>query len=103
MLVLLQIEGQGHGAVFDCKLSPDGTSIIATDSHGHMMIYGYGSSAKYDKVGDRWCSKKQKFSWSSFAFLHVITVIKLHLLTLLCVQILMIKKCNSNILNHFNR
>lgn len=32
-------EGQGHGAVFDCKWSPDGLSLAATDSHGHLMIF----------------------------------------------------------------
>lgn len=32
------LEGQGHGAVFDCKWSPDGFSVVATDSHGHLMI-----------------------------------------------------------------
>ena len=46
----LQIEGQGHGAVFDCKFSPDGTYFAATDSHGHLMIYGFGSNEKYKKV-----------------------------------------------------
>ncbi|XP_052810053.1 PH-interacting protein-like isoform X2 [Mya arenaria] len=45
-----QIEGQGHGAVFDCKLASDGGSFIATDSHGHMMIYGHASPEKYSAV-----------------------------------------------------
>uniref|UniRef100_A0A8C4V8Z2 Bromodomain and WD repeat-containing protein 1 n=1 Tax=Falco tinnunculus TaxID=100819 RepID=A0A8C4V8Z2_FALTI len=30
------IEGQGHGAVFDCKFSPDGQHFACTDSHGHL-------------------------------------------------------------------
>jgi len=32
-------EGQGFGAVFDCKWSPDGLSLAATDSHGHLLIF----------------------------------------------------------------
>ncbi|KAJ6665821.1 hypothetical protein lerEdw1_001293 [Lerista edwardsae] len=43
------IEGQGHGAVFDCKCSPDGQHFACTDSHGHLLIFGFGSSSKYDK------------------------------------------------------
>lgn len=41
-----QIDGQGHGGVFDAKWSPDGTMIAATDSHGHIIIYGFGSGHK---------------------------------------------------------
>lgn len=37
------IQGQGHGGVFDAKWSPDGMMIAATDSHGHILMYGYGS------------------------------------------------------------
>ncbi|XP_069680733.1 bromodomain and WD repeat-containing protein 3 isoform X4 [Periplaneta americana] len=37
------IEGQGHGAVFDAKWSPDGTMLAATDSHGHILLYGFGA------------------------------------------------------------
>lgn len=37
------IEGQGHGGVFDAKWSPDGSMIAATDSHGHILMYGFGS------------------------------------------------------------
>jgi len=47
---VFQIEGQGHGAVFDCKCSPDGQHFACTDSHGHLLIFGFGSSSKYDKV-----------------------------------------------------
>ncbi|KAF5287129.1 hypothetical protein FQA39_LY16052 [Lamprigera yunnana] len=36
------IEGQGFGAVFDAKWSPDGTMIAATDSHGHILMFGFG-------------------------------------------------------------
>ena len=36
------IEGQGHGAVFDAKWNPSGTTIAATDSHGHLSIFGIG-------------------------------------------------------------
>ncbi|KAL1131749.1 hypothetical protein AAG570_011362, partial [Ranatra chinensis] len=34
------IEGQGNGAVFDAKWSPDGTMVAATDSHGHILLFG---------------------------------------------------------------
>ncbi|EDO38859.1 predicted protein, partial [Nematostella vectensis] len=44
------IEGQGHGAVFDCKFSPDGLQFACTDSHGHLCIFGYGSSDPFNKV-----------------------------------------------------
>lgn len=37
------IQGQGHGGVFDAKWSPDGMMIAATDSHGHILMYGFGS------------------------------------------------------------
>uniref|UniRef100_A0A3Q2YYW6 Pleckstrin homology domain interacting protein n=1 Tax=Hippocampus comes TaxID=109280 RepID=A0A3Q2YYW6_HIPCM len=47
------IEGQGHGALFDCKCSPDGQHFAATDSHGHLLIFGFGSSGKYDKIADQ--------------------------------------------------
>uniref|UniRef100_A0A8C6SKH5 Pleckstrin homology domain interacting protein n=1 Tax=Neogobius melanostomus TaxID=47308 RepID=A0A8C6SKH5_9GOBI len=47
------IEGQGHGALFDCKCSPDGEHFAATDSHGHLLIFGFGSSSKYDKIADQ--------------------------------------------------
>uniref|UniRef100_A0A672NBF8 Pleckstrin homology domain interacting protein n=1 Tax=Sinocyclocheilus grahami TaxID=75366 RepID=A0A672NBF8_SINGR len=46
------IEGQGHGAVFDCKCSPDGQHFACTDSHGHLLIFGFGSSSRYDKVNE---------------------------------------------------
>lgn len=44
------IQGQGNGAVFDAKWSPDGTMIAATDSHGHLMIYGFGSGIERMKI-----------------------------------------------------
>ncbi|EEC15316.1 WD-repeat protein, putative, partial [Ixodes scapularis] len=44
------IEGQGHGAVFDCKFSPDGLLFASTDSHGHISVFGYGSSDPYKKA-----------------------------------------------------
>ncbi len=46
----IQIEGQGHGAVFDCKFTPDGQRFACTDSHGHLLIFGFGSSKPYDKA-----------------------------------------------------
>ncbi|XP_051963108.1 bromodomain and WD repeat-containing protein 3-like isoform X2 [Xyrauchen texanus] len=47
------IEGQGHGAVFDCKFSPDGHRFACTDSHGHLVIFGFGSSKPYEKLPDQ--------------------------------------------------
>ncbi|XP_074644765.1 PH-interacting protein-like [Tubulanus polymorphus] len=44
------LQGQGHGAVFDCKFSPDGQMFAATDSHGHLLIFGTGSSDKYQHI-----------------------------------------------------
>lgn len=40
------IDGQGHGGLFDAKWSPDGTMVAATDSHGHMLMYGFGDGHK---------------------------------------------------------
>ena len=45
-----RIEGQGYGALFDAKWSPDGFTIAATDSHGHLSIYGIGPDHKYKKI-----------------------------------------------------
>ncbi|XP_051534909.1 bromodomain and WD repeat-containing protein 3 [Myxocyprinus asiaticus] len=47
------IEGQGHGAVFDCKFTPDGLRFACTDSHGHLVIFGFGSSKPYEKLPDQ--------------------------------------------------
>lgn len=50
LYICVQIEGQGHGAVFDCKFTPDGQRFACTDSHGHLIIFGFGSSKPYEKV-----------------------------------------------------
>ncbi|XP_078068075.1 bromodomain and WD repeat-containing protein 3 isoform X4 [Mustelus asterias] len=47
------IEGQGHGAVFDCKFSADGQHFACTDSHGHLLIFGFGCSKLYEKIPDQ--------------------------------------------------
>ncbi|XP_034117693.1 LOW QUALITY PROTEIN: bromodomain and WD repeat-containing protein 3 [Drosophila albomicans] len=44
------IDGQGHGSVFDAKWSPDGTMIAATDSHGHILIFGLGIGTEKYKL-----------------------------------------------------
>ncbi|CAB0045267.1 unnamed protein product [Trichogramma brassicae] len=44
------IDGQGNGAIFDAKWSPDGTMLAATDSHGHLIMYGFGSMAEKQKL-----------------------------------------------------
>ena len=46
----LQIEGQGFGSIYDCKFSPTGEHFVATDSHGHLSIFGQGSGKLYDRV-----------------------------------------------------
>lgn len=40
---------QGHGPVFDAKWSTDGTTICASDSHGHVLFIGHGSSERFDR------------------------------------------------------
>uniref|UniRef100_A0A670JXD1 Bromodomain and WD repeat domain containing 3 n=1 Tax=Podarcis muralis TaxID=64176 RepID=A0A670JXD1_PODMU len=47
------IEGQGHGAVFDCKFSPDGQHFACTDSHGHLLLFGFGCNNSYEKIPDQ--------------------------------------------------
>ncbi|XP_038657438.1 bromodomain and WD repeat-containing protein 1-like isoform X2 [Scyliorhinus canicula] len=47
------IEGQGHGAVFDCKFSSDGQHFACTDSHGHLLIFGFGCSKLYEKIPEQ--------------------------------------------------
>uniref|UniRef100_A0A8C7WL18 Bromo domain-containing protein n=1 Tax=Oncorhynchus mykiss TaxID=8022 RepID=A0A8C7WL18_ONCMY len=47
------IEGQGHGAAFDCKFSADGQHFACTDSHGHLLIFGFGCSRPYEKIPDQ--------------------------------------------------
>ena len=40
------IEGQGFGAVFDLKWASSGHSFAATDSHGHLLVYGLGQNTR---------------------------------------------------------
>uniref|UniRef100_A0A3Q3KJK9 Bromo domain-containing protein n=1 Tax=Monopterus albus TaxID=43700 RepID=A0A3Q3KJK9_MONAL len=47
------IEGQGHGAIYDCKFSADGQHFACTDSHGHLLIFGFGCSRPYEKIPDQ--------------------------------------------------
>jgi len=44
-----QINGQGHGAIYDAKWSPDHLHVAASDSHGHVLFFGTGSSKPYEK------------------------------------------------------
>lgn len=44
------IQGQGFGAVYDCKFTPDGQSFAATDSHGHLLFFGFGVNEKIKQV-----------------------------------------------------
>ncbi|XP_063812654.1 bromodomain and WD repeat-containing protein 1 isoform X2 [Pseudophryne corroboree] len=47
------IHGQGHGAILDSKLSSDGQSIAATDSHGHLLFFGFGHCESYEKIPEQ--------------------------------------------------
>jgi len=40
----------GHGAVYDAKWTPDGLTVCATDSHGHVLFLGHGSAERYNKL-----------------------------------------------------
>lgn len=44
------VEGQGNCAIFDAKWSPDGTMLAATDSNGHLLMFGFGSGAEKLKI-----------------------------------------------------
>nr|CAI5864220.1 unnamed protein product [Callosobruchus analis] len=45
------VEGQGFGALFDVKWSPDGNTIAAADSLGHLLTFGFGDgSPLYEKL-----------------------------------------------------
>ena len=44
------MEGQGFSSVFDCKWSPDGLSIAATDAYGHIIILGHGNQKPFDEI-----------------------------------------------------
>ncbi|CAH1970957.1 unnamed protein product [Acanthoscelides obtectus] len=39
------VEGQGFGALFDVKWSPDGNTIAAADSLGHLLTFGFGDGS----------------------------------------------------------
>lgn len=39
-----------RGWLLDLKISPDGCTFAATDSHAHVLIFGFGSSRQYEKV-----------------------------------------------------
>ncbi len=41
---------RGHAAVYDAKWSPDGLSVAASDSHGHLLFIGHGSTEPYDRL-----------------------------------------------------
>lgn len=46
------IDGQGTGSIYDGKWSPDGTMIALSDSHGRLIIFGFGPGSKtLQKVG----------------------------------------------------
>ncbi|XP_024885471.1 PH-interacting protein isoform X2 [Temnothorax curvispinosus] len=44
------VEGQGNCAIFDAKWSPDGTRLAATDSNGHLLMYGFGCAVEKLKI-----------------------------------------------------
>ena len=45
-----QIENEGHGCLFDAKWSPLSDLFAATDSHGHLSLFGFGGDDNYKKV-----------------------------------------------------
>ncbi|XP_069802237.1 bromodomain and WD repeat-containing protein 1 [Dendropsophus ebraccatus] len=47
------IEGQGYGAMLDCKLSANGQRIAGTDSHGYLLIFGFGNGKSYEKIPEQ--------------------------------------------------
>lgn len=60
------IEGQGHGAVFDAKWSPDGTMFAATDSHGHILMFGFGTGHDRLKIVSYTCYSYSRTSVSLY-------------------------------------
>ncbi|XP_056643759.1 bromodomain and WD repeat-containing protein 3 [Diorhabda sublineata] len=44
---LNRVDGQGFGAIYDVKWSPDGSVIAASDSHGHILIFGFGNGSPF--------------------------------------------------------
>ncbi|KAG7262048.1 hypothetical protein CRUP_017801 [Coryphaenoides rupestris] len=50
--ILFSAGHDGNCIVWDLArgCSPDGQHFAATDSHGHLLIFGFGSSSKYDKT-----------------------------------------------------
>lgn len=44
------VENHLHGGIYDAKWSPDGLTIAATDSHGHMLMFGVGSGHERLKI-----------------------------------------------------
>lgn len=45
-----RIENEGHGCLFDTKWSPSNDMLAATDSHGYLTIFGFGSDETYKHV-----------------------------------------------------
>lgn len=43
----LNSSGQGYGAIFDAKWSPDGLTISASDSHGDILTFGFGTGSPF--------------------------------------------------------
>lgn len=78
--VCFQIEGQGHGAIFDCKFSADGQHFACTDSHGHLLIFGFGCSRPYEKVTAHNCWFN-RFTPNNQLGLEIITIMWSLLLT----------------------
>lgn len=64
------IEGQGYGAIFDVKWSPNGCIIGASDSHGHILTFGFGTGSpvfeqvrKISKIASRRANPPTFFSF----------------------------------------
>lgn len=47
------VDGQTVASLYDCKFSPDGHMFVATDSYGHLSLFGFGSDDPYQSIPDQ--------------------------------------------------
>ena len=47
-----KIANEGHGCLFDTKWSPTCDMLAATDSHGYLTIFGFGTSERFGRIPD---------------------------------------------------
>lgn len=69
--------GQGFGSIFDAKWSKDGTMFAATDSHGQILLFGFGTGHPLLKVvrmihsNFSICYKSKILLWMAVSFYSV--------------------------------